>query len=649
MDALDVRPQKLAWATALAGTALLIGSLWISAVSGAAAYAPPILASAAIMLLSAISAGRMMFARRETIETENLRVYRREHPESELFEDSDEAVRLAARANRTYSTYAVPVLCVITGAALVVASLLIWRWTNTRPMPAAVGWLQHSVFAFGFAVLALLAGSYLVGCSRTRAYRWLRPSGAWLFFLAALYLLAGVVLLCVQMNIATVVLDQFAGKLGLAMVMVLGAELVLDVIVEFYRPRHVGEEPRPVFESRLLGLFTEPGGIARNVAASLDYQFGFRISEARFYRFIERGVMPFLAIMLGAFWLMTCFQVIDPEENGIRERFGRAVSPRDRPLGPGLYFKLPWPFARIMTFPVAHVQEMPIGYTPADADDPHDMPPAPGVEMGDVTGRVIVWSKMHHREEVDFVVASDPARMDIGVGDETLRAGGKVPVSVYFAAASVPVYFKVNNLYNYAYRHHDARETLKRLALRELVAYLASVDLFDILTEGRAAGGRILRERVQAAADHAELGVDIVFIGLQGLHPPVTVGQAFDNVVSAMEQKHTIILEAETYAVGQVPDARGKADALVADARAYTYNRERLGKAEAARFDHQVRAFEAAPEMFVLRSFLDVLERETNAIRKYIVGTPRGREVIILDLQQKLRPDLLDIDLDREY
>ena len=47
-------------------------------------------------------------------------------------------------------------------------------------------------------------------------------------------------------------------------------ELVVNFIIEFYRPRSLGES-RPVFESQLLSLFTEPGGVLRNIASALDY------------------------------------------------------------------------------------------------------------------------------------------------------------------------------------------------------------------------------------------------------------------------------------------------------------------------------------------------------------------------------------------
>jgi regulator of protease activity HflC (stomatin/prohibitin superfamily) len=271
----------------------------------------------------------------------------------------------------------------------------------------------------------------------------------------------------------------------------------------------------------------------------------------------------------------------------------------------------------------------------------------PEEQVGDLTGRVIVWDKSHNKDETDFVVASKPedggARIDTGTD-----AGSKVPVSIYFMSASIPLYFRVENLYDYAYRHQDPRKTLERIAMREVVRYLASVDLFDVLSAKRAEGGAVLAERIQAASDRVQLGIEVVFVGLQGIHPPVRVGQYFNEVVSASEEKHTEVLQAEKYAIGKEPDAEAEGIKIKAAADGYRYDRVQVARAEAERFHKQLQGYEASPRIFVLRSFLDLLETEGQAVRKYVIATGRGREVVILNLEEKLRPDLLDIDLESD-
>jgi len=424
---------------------------------------------------------------------------------------------------------------------------------------------------------------------------------------------------------------------------VLGGELVLSFVIEFYRPRMPGEAERPLPESRLLALFTEPGGVARNVAASLDYQFGFKVSEVWFYRFLERTVAPFSVLLLAALWLQTCIVVVRTEENGIRERFGAVTS--EEPLGPGLYLKLPAPFARIYTFAVDRVQEIPIGYEPASAVDESNMDPLEEELQGDPEGKVIVWSKRHFKHETDFIVASSPTAVEEEQPIDEARGGG-VPVTVSFMSASLPLYYKVKNLYDYRYRHADPGKTLEDLATREVVRYLAGVDFFTILTSGRAQGARLLAERIQMAADELRLGIEVVFVGLQGIHPPVYVGASFDEVVAASEEKHQRILEAETYAIKKEPQAEGEAVETISAAEAYREERIKVSAAEAARFRKQLLGYTASPRLFVLNTFLNVLEKEGSLLRKYVVATSRASEVFILNMEKKLRPDLLDLNLE---
>ena len=52
------------------------------------------------------------------------------------------------------------------------------------------------------------------------------------------------------------------------LLLLLAVEITFNFVLDFYRPRGPDEEPRPAFDSRLFGLFAEPGGIAPRNATS---------------------------------------------------------------------------------------------------------------------------------------------------------------------------------------------------------------------------------------------------------------------------------------------------------------------------------------------------------------------------------------------
>ena len=137
-------------------------------------------------------------------------------------------------------------------------------------------------------------------------------------------------------------------------------------------------------------------------------------------------------------------------------------------------------------------------------------------------------------------------------------------------------------LYNYGQREkrdgtivYGAEEMLKSICYRELTKFAASakieVDDEDqdrpgvrqsLLGAGRAGAKRILTLRIQQAADNAELGVEIMFLGLQGIHPPPKVAAAYQKVVGAIQKKQALILGAQgqrnktlSTLVGSVQDA----------------------------------------------------------------------------------------------
>ena len=633
--------ERLSWLlVAYAGIAFLAG-VFLGRAGDCTTAVLAAVSALGVLVSAGVAAFEARTRRREILEQEEFEAFRREHGASELFENADERLRLVRRTRQQFVKFIVPGVAVVAGVALLIVSVLLLRRWELQGFRAAGG--NPMGVATGFVllfVLGLILGSYVNGASREEGGRWLRPAAQWVFLNALFFLAGAVVLIAENLGAPADVADPLAARVATVVLAVLGVELALGVVFEFYRPRVQGAEERPLLESRLLSLFTQPGGIARNFALALDYQFGFKVSDVWVYRFIERFLLPFAAIMVVALWALTCVTVVEAEENGIRRRFGAVV--RREPLAPGLYLKLPWPLASIYTFPVERVQEIPIGYKPGsdgDSETDFDIPPD---LIGDMTGRVILWSKAHNREETEFVTASERVD-DLGQFEEGPQ-GGK-PVPVYFISASVPLYFKVRNLYDYKFRHVAAEDTLREIATEEIVRYMVQDDLFSIL-HNLGSGGEKLREAIQSRANDLQLGVEIVFVGLQGIHPPVEVGAKFNDVVAAMEDKHRLILEAETNAIQRIPGAQAEAVETTTDAAVYSNRRKTLSEAEVVRFLEQLKGFRASPSMFALRNYLDLFDEAAGDLRKYVVAPFDGREVYIFNLEEKIRPDLLDVTLD---
>lgn len=636
MNEVSTRPRNLSWAAMVFSLALGFIGIYIMNSANCSAMIPGVIAAFASVLLAFLAFARAHFAQKQSGEERAAAEYRKTHGKTELFDDADEALRMATRANVQFVKYFVPFFTIAMGLLSLLAALLTWfRWNKMEAFAIAPKPLPLAILAVCCCIATLIAGSFFVGASRNKGCRWLRPSGAWMFMTGFLYLLSGIALFLEYFDKARLTIDISMARTGMVLIIILAIELLISFVVEFYRPRLPGEEERPLPESRLLALFTEPGGVARNVAASLDYQFGFQVSEAWFYRFLERTVAPLFLLMVLAFWLQTCIVVVEVEHNGIREVFGKVSS--QEALLPGLYFKWPYPFGRIFTFPVEHVQEITIG-------GHHEFHAGKGHEHESYDEQVILWDiQEQHGDESNFIVADEPetmsrSKLEQGKGEQLLSMG--------VISAHIPFYFKVNNLYDYAYRHENALKTLENVATRELIRYLAGADFASILGAKRHEAGVVLNERIQEAASEARLGIEVVFVSLAGFHPPPGVGAAFDNVVASKEMQFAEILRAKTYATVLEPTVESQAVVLTNAAEAYKLERNQVAAAESERFLKQLQGFQAAPGLFALSTYLDVFIEEGRHARKYVLtGDAKMNEVLILNLEKKLKSSLLDLNL----
>jgi hypothetical protein len=94
-------------------------------------------------------------------------------------------------------------------------------------------------------------------------------------------------------------------------------------------------------------------------------------------------------------------------------------------------------------------------------------------------------------------------------------------------------------------------------------------------------------------------------------------------------------------------EANGEIFKSLRQSQSYAFNRAVIAEATGKRFASQIKANEAAPNIYKRLLRLAMLEEALKDTRKYvIVADEQDSEVIILDLQEKLTPNLLDMDLD---
>ena len=108
MTDISRRPIHLGVMAAVIGLIAWILGVMLAKAANGTAMVTACMASAVVAMLGLLAAARAWFAWRQAAEQEQVAEYRRTHASTELFEDADEAVRLATRANEQFTRYAVP-------------------------------------------------------------------------------------------------------------------------------------------------------------------------------------------------------------------------------------------------------------------------------------------------------------------------------------------------------------------------------------------------------------------------------------------------------------------------------------------------------------------------------------------------------------
>jgi regulator of protease activity HflC (stomatin/prohibitin superfamily) len=538
-----------------------------------------------------------------------------------LFESKDGGSFPAQNARLQFEKYFVPGFAVLILLLEAGGAWLLWNWSgkNVASLKEANATAALSLFAI-FALLLFLIGRFSVTIARLENHRLLRPGAS--FLLAGAYVCALTALGIAGVEAKFPRADFWVAR-GLCVLLgLMAVESLLTLLLEIYRPRVKGKIARPLYESRVVGIFAQPESLFTTAAQTLDYQFGFKVSETWFFQAAQKNLAALLLIQFAALILSTTIVFVDAGEQAVLEHFGRPVAT----LGPGAHFKLPWPADKIYRFRTEQIQSFAVGYTP-DAQSE--------------AANTVLWTVPHAKEE-NFIVANRAL-----VTSQTTSNDNSKAQAVGLITVSIPIQFQITNVMDWVYKNSEPDALLKDLATREVIHYLAGVDLNDVLSQGRLQAADALRERLQSSVNARSLGAKIIFVGLQDIHPPTDkeVAATYEKVVGAEQTRLAKILDAEAAAIRTNALAGAQAFTLTNVADADRIQKVSSAFARAALFTNQIPAFEAAPAVYRQRLYLKNFAAATKNARKYVLLVTNTQDVIWLDLEDKIRDDLLNLSI----
>jgi hypothetical protein len=369
---------------------------------------------------------------------------------------------------RIFEKWFLPIFSLlIAGYQLAIGGFLIKKVVKGEIGEEMNSLLLGAVLSAAIAFISFLFALYTSGLSAQEKWKPIRAGAGTFLATAVLSFCIAAAMAFSQFKIY-IVLNILNWVVPIVLLLV-GAEVVMNFIFDLYRPRIKGQYISAAFDSRLLAILAAPQNILRTVAGFIDYQFGFKVSQTWFYKIIEQAIIPLVIVSAVILYLLSCIVIVEPGSQAIIEKFG---SPMDngkvRLVDAGISFKLPWPFGIARIFPTKEMQEIYIGYVPADDDAKKREP--------------LLWGKEHFKEEYNLLVATE----SINSHEE-----GAVPVSII--RSSIPVQYKVTDLYKYIYNHSDSKEVLRDICYREIINFTAGARIEPESESGEESEGISIR------------------------------------------------------------------------------------------------------------------------------------------------------------
>ncbi len=564
--------------------------------------------------------------RLEKLEVEELA---RRRGETTLFESRGVEIFPAQRVRGQFEKFFVPGFSVLLLLLEGGGAWLLWRWISQTTSGIAPDRAMPALALFGiFALVLFLVGRFSVTIARLEQNRLLRPGAS--FLLAGAYICFVTALGIAGVKTEFPRIDSWLAHALCVLLGLMATETFMTLLLEIYRPRVKGKVARPLYDSRLVGLLAQPENLFTTAAQALDYQFGFKVSETWFFQLLKQSLPVLLLAQLAVLLLSTCVVIVDPGEQGVLEHFGRRLPDNRSVLEPGAHFKWPWPIDKVYRYRTGQIQTFDIGFSP---NPQSQMAPA------------ILWSIAHPGvTEVNFLVGNRAsATITNQIANDNNNLLKVAPLGLI--DISIPIQFQVTNVLEWAYRNADPANLLQDVAARTVTHYLAGADLNAVLSQSREQAARVLRQRIQAEATRHRLGAKILFVGVQDLHPPVKVAGDYENVVAATQKRIALTNAAVAEAIQTNALAGAVAFADINQAEAQRRQTELAAFARADLFTNQLAAYAAAPSVYRQRAYFQMFPEATANSRKYILLVTNTHDVVIFDLEDKIRDDILNMNV----
>ncbi len=203
-------------------------------------------------------------------------------------------------------------------------------------------------------------------------------------------------------------------------------------------------------------------------------------------------------------------------------------------------------------------------------------------------------------------------------------------------AIGLVVQYKVSNPTDFFLESNSPQEALRHSTESALRHVVGGTKMDSVITEGRGVMAVDVQRRLQEYLNRYKSGLLVTKVNIEDAHPPNEVKAAFDDVIKAKEDEERVQNEAQTYANGIIPEARGQAKRMKEEALAYKAEVVSRATGEATRFEKLLTEYSKAPEVTRRRLYLETMEQVYANTSKVVVDVEGGNNMMYLPLDKMM-------------
>ena len=623
-----------------------------------------------------------------------------------FFDKAGDETLVAARRLATMHKWLMPAFSIVIALALAGLATLMLRYMGA----VRAGTVEfHITDERGWAVAICLAvaafsfvfSRFVAGMAKQPVWQNLRGGAAYMVGNALVMVAVAAGIICRFFENDSVI--QGMAYAIVVFLYLLAGEVVLNFVLNLYRPRIPGEVPRPAFDSKFLSLLATPDSLVRSLNEAVNYQFGFDVTSSWGYQLLLRSFVWLLVLGAAALIFMSMMVVVEPYQQAIKLRGGAIVG--NKIYNSGIMWKLPWPIETAIVYDVSTVRQ--IHLTPKVIKD-RDIP---------IERRVILWTETEtpatdgrldpfivgstslvvNDVEVADAIEKKPegAVEDISKTEEEIKEekAAEIVSSFYsLVDAEIVLQYRIqpdnDGLLKYlgfapdtfARRQslNELDRSLKLIALSEVSEHLSRLSLDEVLSPGLSSLATTLQDKIQAAFDQRQTGVQVVAVNLPMLRPSGGSAPTFEEfgISQQAKQQSKVVAERDAHtqmtallgdaslrdeillgiaeyerlavsvgranadAIGKRQEVQatlmkgnGQAAQLLATAEVDRWYDLMMKQKQVTRVQSETPLYRASPEIYRQRETMRVYRRLLPNINKYIIATDPSRVDVDVDLK----------------